>query len=160
MATQKAIAANDQKNNGASFLYSNSSEYNDVSFTEVGDGRNQLSAVSNYTQKGISGGTFAFNNNSGTMLGETSQVAGVSSDAVRITGYKPNKDGFRGYERLDIQSIDALTGTVTYGGLNGSGVPASGLDGTSGVNADHTLSVIPGELVYQKGSLVPVQADY
>jgi hypothetical protein len=160
MATQKAIAANDQKNDGASVLYSNSTDYNDVSFTEVGDGKNQLSAVSNYTQKGISGGTFAFNNNSGVMLGETSQIAGASNDAIRLTGYKSNQDGWRGYQQLDVSSIDALTGVVTYGGLNGSGVLPSGLDGTTGVNADHTLSVIPGELVYQKGSLVPVQADY
>lgn len=160
MATAKAISGNPQKNNGATVLRSNTTELNDVRFDGLGDGLNQLAPVSGLTQKAISAGTFAYENNVGLFLGYSDQVAGQSNDAIKLTGYQPNQDGFRGYQRIDIESINALTGVVTYGENNGVTVPASGLDGTTGVNADHNISVVPGELVYQKGSLVPVQADY
>ena len=160
MATAKAINANPQKNNGSTVLRSNSAEYNDLAFNEMGSGRNELAPVSGLTQKAISAGNFAHENNIGLFLGYSEQVAGQNNDAIKLTGYQPNQEGFRGYQRIDITSITALTGAVTYGANNGVTVLASGLDGTTGINADHNISVVPGELVYQKGSLVPVQADY
>lgn len=160
MATQKVIDGNPQKNNGATFFHSNSTEYNDLRFSERGNGKLPLSPVSGYTQAAISGGTFA-NNSQGIFRGYTSEIAGQASSVARFTDKKVDVvRGFRQYERLDVESINALTGVVTYGENNGDIVLASGIDGTTGVNADHAISVLPGELVYQKGSINPVQADY
>jgi hypothetical protein len=160
MATKKALTGNDQKNNGATFFHANTTEYNDLRFSERGAGSTELAPVSGLTQAAISGGVFA-NNSEGIYRGYTSQIAGQASSVARFTDRKVDiRRGFRQYERLDVESINALTGVVTYGSNKGDVVLASGIDGTTGVNADHTLSVLPGELVYQKGSINPVQADY
>ena len=160
MATQKAISGNPEKNGGSTLLHANTTEHNDFRFSERGSGKNVFAPVAGYVQKVISAGEFA-NDSEGVVLGSTSMIAGQESSAVRITSNKvDNVQGFRGYDRLDIQSVNAFTGVPTFGPNKGVRVQASGLDGQVGVNADHTISVIPGELVYQKGSLVPVQGDY
>lgn len=160
MATQKAISGNPQKNDGATFFNSNSVEYNDLRFNERGESQDRLLPISGYTQKAISAGDFA-NNSEGVTLGYTNLIAGQATSVARITSTKVKvKSGFRGYERIDVDAINALTGEVTYGANNGVRVLPSGLDGTTGIDADHTISVVPGELVYANGSLVPVQAEY
>ena len=160
MATQKAIDGNEQKNDGATFFHSNSVQYNDLRFSERGNGSVPLSPVSGVTQAAIEAGVYA-NNSEGIFRGYTSEIAGVSSSVPRFTDKKVDVvRGFRQYQRIDVESINALTGAVTYGENNGVSVLASGIDGTTGVDADHTISVLPGELVFQKGSINPVQADY
>ena len=158
MSVQKAISGNNVKNNGSSLLHAGNVTRNEIGSLDFGDANMNYmrqGLVSGLTIKAISGGDFNVENRLVAMALTTS-IAGSSLTAlVGGAGMEQTKgiNGWGGYNRRDITSIDMLTGDVVYGAANGDYVLASGLDNTTGANSDINASPdvynVPHTLTYR-----------
>lgn len=116
------------------------------------------------TMKALSAGTYATDMRPTNLIqyGTSKTMAGVDAGY----GYSANRTGsirWKGYSRIDLQSFDILTGTVTYGAARGTFVPASGIDGQAGFAADHSANptmLIPGELTQLVAGIRPSGMRY
>lgn len=161
MSTFTPFGGQPVKNNGFTVLNGNPTDTeisNDIDYSQLSNSQVVQGAISGYTQT-VLGGEFG-QYESIVVAGYTERLAGSANDAVKDLDYHTNVDGARNYQRIDIDSINILTGEITYGANNGVTVPVSGQDGTTGVNADHAISQVPAELVYRDGSPNPIQDEY
>lgn len=118
------------------------------------------------TAKAISGGRFS-NLTAGDYIirGITTTIAGSASTILKSgasdVGGPRGRNAWYGYRRQNITSWNYETGAATKGAGDGDLVLASGINGTTGIRADHANSyVVPGELTYQKGANLAVNDDY
>jgi hypothetical protein len=126
------------------------------------------------TNKSLSSGTFAYNNQSPIAKKVTTSLAGVANDVLRSGASTPRL--VRSIHRQEKVRTTRYTTAVRAGYWNiysgqWSTTPTTAVDAfwdnandtTSATSTDQAASPsrsIPGELVYKTGKLEPVQDDY
>jgi hypothetical protein len=185
MTTIKAISGNPYKDNGATVInggtvdssntVTSTKTISEISGLKDSYGSKVVEAVSTAssgnlgTLKANSSAAFAYQMVAGEYVAKIigTKVAGLSNTVLRSGagdfGHRRPIARWEGYNRLDITDWSYTTGAATLGGASGARVLPSGIDGTTGPDADDAANpsfAIPGELVYMvKGSL-PTQDDY
>lgn len=181
---QKAITGNSIKNNGAAVLNAGNTPADSPvtkSISQISNnnnpplyGQNLTASVSPASSgniglaKAISGSKFAGFYDGKYVMQRYGFINGTANTALNSAAGDVKDKGFKGtygYRRYNITSWNAVTGAATKGSAAGDLVLASGVDGTTGFNADDSVkyrtSAVPGELVVFTGKLnMPTQLDY
>ena len=114
--------------------------------------------------KALSGGTFAYNNTKPISALVTSELAGLSNDAIK----SPGNDGavIRGINKFETNEDSLLTTAIRenkYNRVTGeweSGYPSGVTVSFSQDDAANPTASVPGELTYMTGAKTPFNDDY
>jgi hypothetical protein len=109
------------------------------------------------TQKAFSSLKFGYQKPGQYVISKvTTSLAGSANGTMQAMdngGLHRNPSRFYAYQRYDITST-TMAGVVTKGGAAGATVLASGIDGTTGTNADKSFSITPNNLTWRQNMLM------
>lgn len=114
----------------------------------------------NSADKAVSGGTFAHNHVSPIAMKVTTEIAGVSSNALRTTSNQPGL--MRSIHKLEVLRTNKITSAIRsnkynrYTGRWDSGFPQTAVDSLATDTAATPTRSSPGQLTYKLGQKVPV----
>lgn len=117
-----------------------------------------------WSDKAVSGGTFAYNDKDGVGMRYTTTLAGVSNTALKSGANVPSLN--RGIHKLEVLRTRKFTTAIRankynrYTGQFESGYPAVTVDTLATDKAATPTRSVPGTLVYKLGQPVPVEVDY
>lgn len=116
------------------------------------------------TDKGVSAGVFAHNNDSPVAKKVTVTLGGVSNTVLRSGAAQPQL--VQGINKLNTLRTRRFTTAVRenkynrYTGQFDAGYPVVAVDSLGSDNAANPTRTLPGQLVYKTGAKVPVTSDY
>lgn len=116
------------------------------------------------TDKAVSAGTFAFNNQEPLTKRVTTSLAGVSNDSLKTTGSSP--DNLRSIHKLETLRTRRLTTAIRanawneYAGTWEAGYPVTAVDTLESDVAANPSKAVPGKLNFMYGNPVPEGTNY
>jgi len=117
-----------------------------------------------WADKAVSAGTFAYNDSNGVGMRYTTELAGVSNNALRSGADVPSL--VEGIHRLRVLRTRRFTTAIRankYNRFTGqfeAGYPVVAVDSLATDNAATPTRGVPGQIVYKLGQPVPVTKNY
>ncbi len=161
MPTGKIISANDIKHNNGTILWANgtTSRFASAPGLNVNKGTSSLTTepkVQTGVGKTLSAGTFLTDGE--TIYGHSTDLAGVASNVMRITGADRERKALNRLESIRTRRI-VLAGW-NYATGAALSAPTVAVDSFGADHAATPSRSVPGEFVYLQTGKTPVQADY
>jgi hypothetical protein len=163
MAVSKVRSSEPVRNNSSSLLFAGNVSRPEIGSLDYGDTNMNVSyqgPVSGLVDKAFSSQEFS-KQNSLTAMALTSSIGGSEVKILKSGSglqQRQNTKSWRGYVQSDIEEIDLLSGTISYGVNAGRYIEASGINGDIGTLVDKAFQV-PARLTYRLSS-GPETKDY
>jgi hypothetical protein len=123
-----------------------------------------VTTLQDYASKAVSAGEFAYNNVKPISSLITSELAGVSNDAIKTTGN--DGDTIRSINKLEVVRTRKFTSAIRENKYNrvtntfDAGYPQVQVDTFATDEAATPTGSVPGELTYMSGNTTPYNDNY